>query len=64
MKNKTSDIKDYVKLLNQLIEENMNDIEDDTTSDYAKLRIQQNKQLEDMAFYFEGILDPSHGYQE
>jgi len=64
MKNKTSDIKDYVKLLNQLIEENMNDIEDDTISDYAKLRIQQNKQLEDMAFYFEGILDPSHGYQE
>jgi hypothetical protein len=56
-------IKQYLECLNGIIDENKKDIGDDTTSDYSKMRLDQNKILKSLIKFLKELND-AHKYQE
>lgn len=58
----TKNIKQYegfVKCLEDIISENLNDIGDDKISDYALMRMGQNMTLSQMKYHFMDLIDVS-----
>lgn len=58
----TKNIKQYegfVKCLEDIISENLNDIGNDISSDYALMRMGQNMTLSQMKYHFMDLIDVS-----
>lgn len=62
-KNNIKQYEGFVKCLEDIISENLNDIGDDQVSDYALMRMGQNMTLAQIKYYFSDLID-AHQYTE
>jgi len=57
-------ISNSITFLRDWMVTDLNELKDDTTSDYAEFILANHEHIRNAIFHLEGILDPTHGYAD